>query len=387
MADTKKAKTKKVYYSIVNIMKLFAEYNILLGQRANGKSYQVKNEVALKDAWDYINGRLSTTRLCEKGKSRKTGKFTYLRRWATDVKAGAVEEYFADSKKAIKEITEGMYDGIRAYGGVLYFVGSDADGNRVQSADIGRYHSLATAEHIKSLAFVDFTNIIFEEWITDGIYLVDEPTKLQQYVSTIFRLERGQVFLIGNTLSRVCPYFSEWCLEGVLRQKQGTIEMYHFHTSDDDEEKQIDIAVEYCAETKNDNKMFFGQAAKQIVSGEWDVKNVPKLPRDQSEYEKVYEVMFAYQSFKFVLELLIEPKDGGRVCFVYPLTKSHKKITRIITDEFSDSPYKTPCLDSRRLPEAYIEECFRLNKVCYSDNLTGSDFKQVLAQLNMQGLN
>ena len=82
--------------------------------------------------------------------------------------------------------------------------------------------------------------------------------------------------------------------------------------------------------------MFFGQAAKQIVTGEWDVKEVPKLPRQLYEYEKIYEVMVVYQAFKFVLELLIEPKEGGVIIFVYPYT-SNRKIQRVITDEFSDN--------------------------------------------------
>ena len=78
---------------------------------------------------------------------------------------------------------------------------------------------------------------------------------------------------------------------------------------------EVKIAVEYCANTNNKNTMFFGQAAKQIVTGEWDVKEVPKLPRQLYEYEKIYEVMVVYQAFKFVLELLIEPKEGGVIIF------------------------------------------------------------------------
>ena len=54
--------SKKQYYSIDNIMKTNAQYMMLLGQRANGKSYQAK-ETVLTNAF-------------------KTGrKFVYLRRW------------------------------------------------------------------------------------------------------------------------------------------------------------------------------------------------------------------------------------------------------------------------------------------------------------------
>ena len=53
---------KKKYYDISNMLSTKAQYMMLLGQRANGKSYQAKKTV-LSNAF-------------------KTGrKFVYLRRW------------------------------------------------------------------------------------------------------------------------------------------------------------------------------------------------------------------------------------------------------------------------------------------------------------------
>ena len=131
--------------------------------------------------------------------------------------------------------------------------------------------------------------------------------------------------------------------------------------------------------------MFFGQSAKQIISGEWDTKDVPKLPRSQDSYEKIYEVLIQYQSFKFVIELLVERTKGGMICFVYPFT-GRRRFRRIVTDEFSDSIFKTARLDLNNKAEFYINECFRLNKVCYSDNLTGADFRNVNAQFKIGSL-
>ena len=382
------AKEKIKFYSIANVKSLSTEYIILLGQRSNGKSYSVKNDIALQDAWDFINGKTETTRFCKKGQTRPVGKFIYLRRWKEDLTAKTVEKYFEDSKKNkyreyIKELTKGQYDSISAYSGDIFFSKRGDDGKIIKSEPIGSYHALNAAERYKSQAYPDYTNIIYEEFITDKIYLDEEPIILQQYVSTIFRLEKGTVFLIGNTISRVCPYFKEWCLEGVLKQKQGTIEVYHYHMIDGKgEDTIINIAVEYCANAEASNTMFFGQSAKQIVSGEWETKDVPKLPRKQTDYCKVYEVLIQYQSFKFVIELLVERWHGGMICFVYPFT-GKRKFRRIITDEFSDSIYKSSRLDMNRKPEQYINECFRTNKVCYSDNLTGADFRQVNAQFKI----
>ena len=128
--------------------------------------------------------------------------------------------------------------------------------------------------------------------------------------------------------------------------------------------------------------MFFGQSAKQIISGEWDTKDVPKLPRKQYEYEKVYEILIEYQAFKFVIELLVEPVYGGLICFVYPFT-GNRKFNRIITDTFSDNPFITNRLDISKKPELLISNCIKSGKVCYSDNLTGSDFTHVIAEFRL----
>ena len=352
---------KREYYDISNLLSTDANWLMLLGKRANGKSYQVKM-TCLTDAYE------------------NDVEFVYLRRYSEDIKQYAVTSYFDDMP--IAKITKRKYNSVKAYQGNIYFI-NIKDGKEKDKKKIGRYCSLNSAIRYKSQTFPNVRNIIYEEFITDELYLDDEPRKLQQFVSTVFRLEKGKVFLVGNTLSRVCPYFNEWCLEGVLKQKQGTIDVYHYHTDDGHgNDSVIDIAVEQCANTHNDNTMFFGDASKQIVTGEWDVKEVAKLPKLLYQYEMVYEILIVYQAFKFVLQLLVEPVNGGLICYVYPYTKE-REIYRQITDVFSDMPNVTSKLDIDRKPEKLIKKCLTLDKICYSDNLTGSDFKKVLEKLKL----
>lgn len=350
---------KKTYYDITNLLSTQAQYLMLLGMRSNGKSYQVKKTLIENAYKDDI-------------------KFVYLRRWKADLKQKFVTSYFEDMP--ISKLTNRQYNNIRAMNGYIYLIKTDKQGEIEKKKEIGRYCGLNEAERYKSQTFPGYNNIVYEEFITDSVYLDDEPRILQQFVSTVFRLNKGSVFLVGNTISRVCPYFSEWCLDGVLKQKQGTIEIYHYHTEDDN---TVDIAVEYCENTNNENVMFFGQSAKQIITGEWDVKEVPKLPRKQYEYEMVYEILLKYQAFSFVIQLLVEPKEGGVICFIYPKTKDKKKYDRIITDEFSDLPHISNKLDNHKRPEEIIINCLRLEKICYSDNLTGSDFKRVISNMKI----
>ena len=74
---------------------------------------------------------------------------------------------------------------------------------------------------------------------------------------------------------------------------------------------------------------------------------------------------------------MIEPINGGKLCHIYPYT-GNRNIYRKITNEFSDLPNVSTKLDMSKRAEHIMIECFRLNKICYSDNMTGSDFKNVL---------
>lgn len=338
---------------------------MLLGQRANGKSFQVK-KLCLEEAYQ--------------GMKSGVDKFVYLRRWKEDIKQDAVSSYFNDAPVA--EITNYEYTGVVAYHGKIYFTYIDdtEDEPKVKRAEpaIGEYWSLNERERAKSLVFKGYKNIIYEEFITDKLYLSEnEPSYLMQFMSTVFRHEAGRVFLVGNTLSRICPYFSEWTLEPVLRMKPGELHIFRYKLNDDDpDEDDIVMAVEYCQNANYKNKMFFGQTAKQIIAGEWETRNAPKLPQPLQYYDKVYEMCVEYQSFKFILMLLVDPKTGGILTYIYPLT-TKRTIRRILSEKFSTNPFISARLNLSNAAEALINNCFNDNKVCYSDNMTATDFKHV----------
>lgn len=347
---------KKQYYDISNMLSTDAQYMILLGQRTNGKSYQAKKTVV--------------------DKAFNAGeKFVYIRRWDREVKATVAANYLADCP--ISDITQGKYNAAYARQGSIYLINDTSPSPLDDKYHVGYYISLNRAVTVKSNVFIDVKWAIFEEFITDDAYIYLEPDKLQQLVSTYFRNNDGHVIMVGNTISRVCPYFTHWCLEGVLRQKQGTIEIYHHHTAEGD---IVNIAVENCEMVEKKNNMFFGSVERQIVSGEWDTRDVPHLPRTQMEYDILYEVELTYQMFKFCIQLLVEPKGGGLLVFIYPLTKK-RRIYRQIKDEFSDLPNVTNKLDRNIKPEAAMINCFQLNKVCYANNLCGADFQHILNEM------
>ena len=351
----------KRYYELQHLLDCKCFWMLLYGMRSNGKSYAVKKKI-IEDAMQGIT-------------------FVYLRRWGDDIKGPGVEAYFDDMP--FNELTDGQYVGIKAYQGYLYFytIGEDDKPVRVGGA-IGRYCALNLYERYKSQVFKNCGNIVYEEFLTDKVYLNNEPKLLMQFVSTVARDRDINVFMIGNTISRVCPYFDEWGLaKGIHNQKPGTINIYHLKG----ENGVVDIAVENCEAVNTSSKMFFGHASKQIIRGEWDVDDVPKLLKPYEFYSLLYEMTVIAGEFKYIMQLMSDDENGGLFVYVYPNTKERKTM-RTISPDFNTSPWITNGLRHDIKAECCIADCIRNGKLCYSDNLTGTDFRKVMTTYDLRSV-
>lgn len=216
---------KQVHYNIDNIEKLNANFNLIYGEKSNGKSYQVKHKMGVEH---YL----------------KTGKrFILMRRWREDISNLWIEQYFADVDVA--KITNGKYNCITTYRKVIYFGNYSEETNKVIKGEkIGYAMALSTEQHYSGGSFLDVDNIIFEEFMDRRMYLPREPEKLMIFYSTVDR-KRGstKIWMVGNTISRVCPYLTDWGLMNIVKsQKQGDINELIIHN----EENDVKIAIEYC---------------------------------------------------------------------------------------------------------------------------------------------
>lgn len=344
---------KKGYYTLRDILREKAQYMIILGERAPGKSYAVKKE-SLEYAF-------------------KTGlaSIGLVRRFEDDIKNAAMTEYFDDNNENkgapgdIKKITGGLYSDVACIRSELWFCNKDESGKYIPGQKCGRVFALNVDLRYKSRQFPEIHDVIFEEFVTNQYYLRNEPTRFQQLVSTLLRKREGRVFMIANTISRVCPYFQEWSLKNIPKMRQGQIDRYKIDDTD--------IAVEMSPSRPEKSKMFFGQASKSIQGGQWETEIFPDLPKRYKEYDLLYSIYVEAAGFLFKLDLLIDD-DGERVVFCYPYTKQVKEHIPVITDRFSADPMVRPFL-LRRIPaERAIAELITLKKICYSSNLTGSDF-------------
>ena len=350
---------KQKYYSIDKIKKLDCEYNILLGERSNGKSYAVKQN-ALIDAWN------------------DSILFVYLRRWQLETKANIVESYFADAP--VKAITSGKCNCISVFRNECFFANMDDSGTITRVKKCGRIMYLSGADHYKSMSFPNYGNIIFEEFITDGGYLYNETKLLFGLVSTVARRKKIKVWMVGNTISRLCPYFSEWELKNIPKQEQGTIEIYERFTDQIDENGKpvvVKIAVEFCENSGNNSKMFFGASQQMITNGAWETHPQPHLPKKYMEYEKIYSILIEYNNLSYVLDVL---RDDNLLLYVYPFTHKGKSPSRVISENFSSNPLHTKRLTALTKGDKIIMELLERGKICFSDNLTGSEFLSILKE-------
>lgn len=350
----------KKFYSLSQMNKTGAQYRMLLGEKSNGKSYAVKSFV-IDEAY------------------RLNRKFIYMRRFREDLKTVDVNSYFADAP--VRDITHHEYERVIVDKGILYLANYNEDEDKFDKGpELGRCVYLSGYEHFASQAFPDTYNIVYEEFITQRTYLPNEPAQLQKMTSTILRDREGVVFLVGNTINRVCPYFTEWQLTHTIKQEPGTIEIYNFHRENDEGEDIITkVAVERCLSSNSSTKMFFGKTSEFIVKGGWEVYDKAKPEKDMKEYTMLYECLLEKQGFAFVMRLMVDPESGGQFVYVYPFT-TKRNIRRIITDRFSTDPFITAQFNPNIRAEVKMQELIKQKKVCFSDNLTGSDFEQVLLQ-------
>lgn len=353
--------SKQIYYSWDKIYATDSTYMIALGARNLGKSYDAKKRSIL-EAMDSQNN-----------------KFALIRRFREDVKPTLIEQYFADMD--IEALTGGKFKNIRVFNGAIYLANYNLEDMKWEplKIKIGYYFPLSSAQHFKSTMYPDVKNIIFEEFISDTYYLPQEPYKLDSIISTISRQRPCKVFCIGNTINRMCPYFGYWSLDKVLRQQQGTIDLYNFKNEDGD---TINVAVEMSA-LKGKQSMFFGKSQSMTVNGHWQSESHPRLANDFDNYTCYHTIFLFKESLKYRMLLLKDNDNNNYVWFVEPFTKEfkNKPHTRIIGDIYNEDMYVTNKFTPLNDKERIAFNLLAIGKIAYADNLTGTEFLRIYEEL------
>ena len=378
--------SKRVYYNLDTLDHIGASVNILYGERSNGKSYQLKHKKGinpyLKNSTSYRRNYYDKEKIIEDNIKAGT-RFILLRRNKEEVSSEKVEQYLNDID--IMSLTNDEYNCFSVYKKAIYLSKYDNDTGKTKRYEkIGYVMALSTEQNYAGASYLDVHDIIFEEFMTRTVYLANEPDKLMNLYSTIDR-KRGttRLWLVGNSISRVCPYLEDWGLMDIIRNlKQGDIKTKWISTNSfDDEGREVEVllAIEYCRSTGN-SSFAIGKHADMLNKGDWQSDPQPHLSDSYKEYKMLFRIGFQYQSFKFLGEYLMD-KNHNTLWFIYPYNREFKKNLIVFSDIIKESNYwqkdiYNPTFKNDNI--RYILSTFKENKIFYATDLVGTDFKQAI---------
>ena len=251
------------YYSLNKINKKDATYNVIFGERSNGKTYATLKQVLE----NYFNDG---------------SQFAYIRRWSVDVQPKRMNNLFNAiiEDGYLEKLSGGKFTAIFYRTGRFYLCTYSDKGKPIYNEEdvIGYAFSLSENEHNKANSYPRVTTIIFDEFLTNKIYLPDEFILFMNTVSTIVRQRTNvKIYMLGNTVNKFCPYFKEMGLTNILTMKQGTIDLYTYG------ETKLKVAVEYADSKKKFKKnnfyfAFNNPKLKMITGGAWELNIYPHAP-------------------------------------------------------------------------------------------------------------
>ena len=352
------------HWNADNLIACDADINIAYGERSNGKSYQMKH-------------KRGVIKYLETGK-----RFILMRRFREEITNDKIEKYFDDVD--VEKLTKGKYNCITTYRKAIYLSNFNSETFKViRGEKIGYAVALSTEQNYAGGSFLDVEDIIFEEFMTRSRYLGEnEPDKLMNFYCTVDRKRKTtKLWLVGNSISRVCPYIYEWGLHEIIsKQKQGTIETLELDSTDDD---KVKLAIEFCEDTGASSHTI-GWSKDMMNSGSWQSSPQPHLPKSYKCYNTIFRFIFQYQNFSFICELLQDKEEKDKVCwFIYPMNqnKKIKKNQLVISDQVKIDRFWQRNIYDITLPNENLKRLlstFREDKIFYCNDLVGTDFKQVI---------
>lgn len=366
------AKVKRHFYTTDKIRKIGAVYNMILGERSAGKTYDMLYHI-LSDYWE--------------GRQRdELVQAIYIRRTDTTLKDRGTSTT-ADCLKCnaygvnvIEEITGGEYDTIIYKQRAWWLAKKEGDLWRYAADPFMIAIALNVYVNGKGGAFPYAKTVWFEEFIepvSGGYgYLRGEFAAFAQVVSTITRHRTDvTIWLTGNTLDPFCPYFEEMGIDRILEQKPGTIDVYKLGNTG------RKIAVEMtkpAADSQASNSFYFAfnrPELKMIYEGGWAIGAYPILDRDLTREEIAGRAFVIFKGH--TLELDVISSDRERFIYV------HRSIDKLDPPDMDEDLIYSQEYDRRenhrrriqyRMSKAedVIWSLLESDRVYYDGNVTGN---------------
>lgn len=349
------------YYSLKNIQSYNALYNVIFGERSNGKTYAVL-EHAVRKFWD------------------RGEQLAIIRRWSEDFtgRRGASMFNAVVNTGAVNKITGGEWTDIYYFSARWWLCRYEGEARVTCDTPLAYGFAISSGEHDKSTSYPKVTTILFDEFIS-RYYIPDEYVQYMNVLSTIIR-ERNNVkiYMLGNTVNKYCPYFAEMGLKHVKDMKPGTIDLYTYG------ESGLTVAVEYTAPNARGKKSdiyfaFDNPKLSMITGGAWEIDIYPHCP---IKY-KPADVAFTYfvQFAGDVLQCEIVYINDTTFTFIHPKTTElkHPDSDIIYSPDYDPRPnWRRRINKPIDNIDRKIAEYYKKDKIFYADNETGEIMRNYL---------
>ena len=289
---------KQEYYSPDKIMAEGSTYNIIIGQRSNGKTYSIVDN-ALDEF--LTNGNPSV----------------YLRRYDESITSTNIFKLCTPHIDDLIIMSNGEWNNFEFKNKTFYLTQIDENGKKVKTSKPFLYCvGLNSWEHKKGQdrGFVKY--IIFDEFLTRDTYLNDEYIKFMNLLSSFIRDRVGTlIFMLGNTVNKFCPYFSKFKIN-MKDIKQGFI--YNFKYG------ETTLSLEYCKESTNTskvNKKYFDFPEKQLDmlrKGYWEISSYPHLYNGKLDECSQLDYIYIHFSEHVLRWELLQDFSGNIISFISP---------------------------------------------------------------------
>lgn len=357
-------KQKTQFYTLNNILKKNAHYYVIFGKRSNGKTYAALERMIKRYFESGIEG-------------------AYIRRNAEDFRKKNGDTLFENHvfNGLVEKYSKGVWTDVVYSGRKWYFSRKDGESRVTEEKPFCYGFALSGYEHDKSTSYPRVKTIVFDEFITRTAYIPDEFILFMNTLSTIARNRTDvEIFMLGNTVNKYCPYFAEMGLTNIRNMEIGTIDVYRYGTSD------LKVAVEYTASntgsTGKDNVLFaFNNPKLQMIThGSWEIDIYPHLPYRYKDSDIIFTYFIEFDGEILQCEIIKGGTDEEGERINAPITYIHRKTTKIryphkdVVFTPEASPFYnhytriTKPIDKR---SERILLYFKKDKVFYQDNETG----------------
>ena len=352
------------YYSLNKINKKNATYNVIFGERSNGKTYATLKQVLE----NYFNDG---------------SQFAYIRRWSVDVQPKRMNNLFNAiiEDGYLEKLSGGKFTAIFYRTGRFYLCTYNDKGKPIYNEEdiIGYAFSLSENEHNKANSYPRVTTIIFDEFLTNKIYLPDEFILFMNTVSTIVRQRTNvKIYMLGNTVNKFCPYFKEMGLTNILTMKQGTIDLYTYG------ETKLKVAVEYADSKKKFKKnnfyfAFNNPKLKMITGGAWELNIYPHAPVKWLPKNIMFTYFIDFNDSIYQCEII--SKDANVFTYIHEKTTPIKNPDKDIIYTLDYNPkinYNVNILKPLTDYQNKITWFFTHDRVYYQNNNVGDAINNYL---------